>query len=314
MKENISIDQTHESTPKIGKPIRECSESLLGKRVSIATDMFLRGAKEAGALGFFPFILSMVTLPHSQPMDDSGKKEEREYSRKNGNLNVGIQSGMSAMPGTGLPYGIIPRLILLKLATQAKQGKSSSIRLGVSMADFIRSLGLTSKGQSYSIVSKQFFRLITSRFFTWDGPGIDSDGISVTQVALIDDAFLWWTPKENKRWLNNFTLSENAYREITNRAVPVDLRGLQDPLIRRSPLAFDLYIWLPWRAFVAQQAGSEARIPWRGLLEQFGAGYSRDSKGMDNFKSKCRMYIGVIITYYHNITIDDSRSDFIIIK
>ena len=60
-------------------------------------------------LAFIARELILCTLPHSDPGDVPG------WSRKNGNLTLSIQAGFNSETGKsyGIPYGIIPRIILV---------------------------------------------------------------------------------------------------------------------------------------------------------------------------------------------------------
>ena len=64
--------------------------------------------------------------------------------------------------------------------------------------------------------------------------------------------------------------SRQFFHEISRSAVPVDLRAIE--LLKSSPLAIDIYIWLTYRMSYLRQP---CTIPWKGLENQFGAAYSR---------------------------------------
>ena len=80
---------------------------------------------------------AQATLPHSDPKTET-------WSRQNGNFTLGIQAGFNVKTGKscGLPYGIIPRLLLFWITTEALKTKSPRLELGASMAGFMREVGL----------------------------------------------------------------------------------------------------------------------------------------------------------------------------
>jgi len=57
-------------------------------------------------------------------------------------------------------------------------------------------------------------------------------------------------------------------------------------MLKRSPLALDVYCWLSYRIYTLNMARRPAvLIPWQALQMQFGAGYPMDTKqGQRNFK------------------------------
>ena len=281
-------------------------------RVSVAMEMALEGAREAGTLGFYPHVLGLVTLPHSRPLDSEGK-ELNEVTRKNGNLQLSVSAGPKIMPGTGIPYGIAPRLILVYLSTLAKKRNSPVIDMGSSVSCFLKKLGMGLSGGAngrYCAVSTQLLRLLTSSI--WTHQALDDNGHALKQFALVDE-LIWWNPREKKRWDSVLKLNLSAFQEMTERAIPLDLRPLSDPMIHRSPLAFDLYVWLPYRCHKAAIAGKEQRISWLGLRGQFGAGYAPGNQGMRNFRREVRNAIRVVLLFCPQCRVDDSGTDFIVI-
>src|SRR5690349_17189436 len=78
------------------------------------------------------------TLPHSDP----GKVEA--WSRTNGNLTLTIRPGWDykRRRSYGYPYGIIPRLLLFWITTEAVRTGNRRLYLGNSLAAFMRELGL----------------------------------------------------------------------------------------------------------------------------------------------------------------------------
>ena len=299
---------------------RSMSQENVDELVTLAMEMEFQDAKTAGALGFQAHALTLTTLPHSRLVGPDGR-ELREYTRTNGKAHLAVQAGPEAMPETGLAYGAIPRLALIHVASQAKKTSSPEIDLGRSMAEFLRNLGMGTAGGkrgTYKAVNSQIFRLFTSSLTTWqEGDGLKNPLMAWDSFKLVDSGSIWWNPlnpEQETLWKSTITLTDKAYREVTHRAVPTDLRGLQDDTIHRSPLALDFYLWLPYRCFTVTASGRRAEIPWWLVMRQFGAGYAQTAHGLRNFKLKARAAIQVVQNYYRHLRVDTSNTDFLVIE
>lgn len=225
--------------------------------------------------------LVQCTLPHRDP----GKTEG--WVRSNGNFALVMQPGFNRKTKTsyGLPYGSIPRLILLWIVTEAIRTKSRHIILGDTLNDFLRALGLdpnTGGGKRSDAVrvKDQLIRLLRCRIsFEYD----DDKRQSWRDMAVAADGDFWWdydAPDQTTIFENNIVLGERFFNAITTAPVPVDLRALIP--LKQSPLAIDLYTWATYRLHTMQRAGSQQiKIPVADLKEQFGSEYSRlrDFKG-----------------------------------
>lgn len=119
-------------TEKKHKPLTEAQRALVKAATEISLD---RATAEDAAYLARQFV--QATLPHSDPKVDT-------WSRTNGNFSLGIQSGFDARTGKkyGLPYGIIPRLVLFWITSEAVKTKNPHLELGASMAAFMREVGL----------------------------------------------------------------------------------------------------------------------------------------------------------------------------
>jgi hypothetical protein len=89
-------------------------------------------------------------------------------------------------------------------------------------------------------------------------------------------------------WSSSVILSQDFFDGITRSAVPVDLRALR--LLRRSPLALDIYVWLTYRMSYLRRP---YLIPWEALRNQFGADYGRPSDFRLKFLRALRLVLGV---------------------
>ena len=233
-------------------------------------------AREAGMLGFMARSLVMATLPHRDP-------GTREFERQNGNLTLTM---MVPSRGGGLPYGTLPRLVLLWLTTEAVRTRERVLEVGPSLASFMRELGLYRTGGKRGDITR--LKDQTRRLFSTAISIIyeDESRCGVEHVSLVDGALLWWHPGRSHvegDFESTVTLTEKFFDEVVTRPVPIDLRAIK--FLKRSPLALDVYCWLTYRMSYLK---AETEIPWEYLQRQFGAGYPETAQGQRNFRKKLK--------------------------
>lgn len=218
-------------------------------------------AKAAGQLGFMARALVQATMPHRRPA-------ESFFERSNGAFTL----TMMAPPKTGLPYGTIPRLVMVWLTTEAMRTKSRDLVLGDSLSDFMRQLALVPTGGRWGSITRlrEQSRRLFSTSVSCSYTGESQQGETGFRIA--DRHELWWDPKspdQAELFASSVRLSEQFYAELAN-AVPIDMRTLRK--LKQSPLAIDLYCWLTYRNSYLRRATT---IPWPALQLQFGADYRR---------------------------------------
>lgn len=242
------------------------------KLLSIAEDIRLDPDKTESA--FMARQLVQATLPHKNPGNVPF------WSRTNGGLTVSIQPGIHGKKQkiTGYPYGTIPRLLLFWLTTEAIRTKSPRIELGNNLSEFMEALGLNPRmGGKRSDVKRlqdQMRRLFHSRISFAQ----TSNGEAWLNMQVTSKGMLWWDakqPSQSTLWENWIQIGEEFFKAITFSPVPVDMRVLK--VLKRSPLALDLYAWATYTAYQTQQTGQSRSISWELLHEQFGAEY-KDTK------------------------------------
>jgi hypothetical protein len=220
----------------------------------------LEAARQAGQVGYMARLLAQATLPHSDP-------KATEFQRSNGLVTLTIVSPSAV----GLPYGSLPRLLLVWLTTEAVRTRERTLVLGPTLSEFMRQLELVPTGGRWGSIPrlrKQMERLFASHIQTrWVEPGH-------TRGEKLDVARrweLWWDPKRPDQaalWKSTVTLDVEFFEEVLAHHFPVDLGALR--ALRRSPMALDVYAWLTWRmSFLVD----EVTIPWPALQQQFGADY-----------------------------------------
>jgi len=226
-----------------------------------------------------PRIFVQATLPHSRP-------KVHEFERINGRYSLHL----TAPPSVGLPYGSYPRLVLAWLTTEAVRTKSPEIRLGATFSDFMYRLGLTPVTGKRGTVSRlrgQLHRLFstTIRWTFTDEAGGHASGRG---LVIAGEHHLGWSPRDPAQqpsWRSRVVLGAEFFNEITSSAVPIDLRAIG--LLKRSPLALDIYVWLTYRMSYLRRP---CLIPLEALQRQFGAHYARPTDFRRRFlRSLCQV-------------------------
>lgn len=210
--------------------------------------------------GYLCRSLVLATLPHSCPKTPT-------FQRRNGNYTLTVTGGPH-----GLPYGTIPRIVLCWLCTEIVRSQSRTINLGASLSQFMADLDLMPTGGRWGSITRlreQMRRLFTSMFtLTRESTGQDSG----QNVIIADEYHLFWdkdAATQQSLWPSRVVVSERFYKEVMAAPVPFDLRALK--MLRRSPLALDLYIWTAFRAaFATDRAG----MSWQQLADQIGSQYT----------------------------------------
>jgi Plasmid encoded RepA protein len=258
-------------------------EKLFAAALAIESE----SAVERNDVGFTARCMVLATLPHSKPVG-------KEFQRKNGNYLLTIYSPH------GLPYGVIPRLILCWLTTEAVRTKSRTLTLGNSLPEFMRAVGIdyatSGKTGSRTRMREQIKKLFSCHISCCYN---DQEQDAYLPIPLVSKAKIWWTPKEPDQpglFESTLTLSEEFFQEITQAPVPIDVTVLKS--LKRSPLAIDLYLWLTYRTFSVKQATRP--ISWEELQLQFGSEYSRDRDFKEAFTDALRkvqlVYPGANVT------------------
>lgn len=219
-------------------------------------------AREAGELAYYARIMAQVGLPYTaQPGN--------EFVRVNGDLRVSFV----APGGVGLPYGVIPRLLMCWLTTEAVRTQQPELRLGHTLTGFLDRLQLGRTGGAKGDITrlrKQMTSLFSSTITAiYARPG----ETAVKPIPVAEEVVLWWDATrlaEPVLWNSTITLSEPFFRQVVERPIPIPLSRLQQ--LRRSPMALDMYAWLTHRLFYLQ---TPTTVPTELLMAQLGGSPGR---------------------------------------
>ena len=234
----------------------------------------LVGASEAVPdLAYLHRILALCSLPRTNPGN------ELQYRRVNGPFGLYMVAGAN----NKLPYGNIPRLLMVWMCSEATQRQSPELFLGDSLSGFLDKIGIPKGGGPRTRLREQM-----SRFFNASVSLIYEDRRDrVTMNAQISDLTeFWWNerrPEERTLWQSKIVLSEKFFNEIINHPVPLDMNILK--ALTRSPIGLDLYVWLNYRTFGLDQP---CQLTWPQLYLQFGADPANadDKNIVQDFRTK----------------------------
>ena len=240
-------------------------------------------------LQFSHTVLCPVGLPRR-------KLPVRSFERTNGNKSLLVEAGRLwnglSWIDQPLPYGAIPRLVMVHVSTEAVQTRSRVIDIGDSMRQFLLRLGLSHTGGprgGYAALRRQLQALAACRMTL----GMtDGDRISTIDAKPIKRFDAWigggngdHDGSQRTLWPGELELSEDFFDTLIHHAVPLDYRALA--ALRHSALALDIYTWLAHRLQrVRDHRGT--RVSWANLKEQFGQDYANAKDFKKAFRKALR--------------------------
>jgi len=244
-------------------------------------------------------------MPHSDPGDVN------VWGRRNGSFSLAIQPGYTFDKNNnpcriGLPYGVIPRLLLSWISTEAVRTKERDLVLGRTLSAFMEELDLIPTGGRWGTITRlknQMTRLFAASIScTYD----DGNNWAIRNISPISKADLWWHPKHPAQatiFESTLTLNEDFFKEIINNPVPIDMRALK--ALKRSPLAIDIYCWLTYRLSYLKEPTT---IPWEVLQIQFGSNYSTNPQGLRDFKKAFLRELKKVTLFFQHTTLESIKN------
>ncbi len=249
-------------------------------------------------VGYVNNFLISTLIPHSNVNNYFFKKNTKYSSLK-----------IISDPNYGLPYGKIPRIIIIWLCTEAKLKKSPIIYLGKSQNEFFKKLGFTptgGKNGSINRIKNQIIRLFNSTIsIVYKNNNI----YKFKNLNIINNASFFFK-KRNRFWKSNISLSKQFYENIKNNSLKINLKIIKNT---RSPLALDIYIWLTWKIKIIKNK-KPITISWKKLKYKFGFNYKNSNEGLYNFKIEFIKKLKYIFLYYPKINISILKTGLRIIN
>jgi len=283
---------------------RETQDNRIAR---IASEVWVTSAEDAKELAFISRVLVQAFLPHSDPKDIT-------WERTNGNFTLTIKSGIGRENGKskiyGLPYGVVPRLLLAWINSEAirnTQDEENSnpklIILGKSLSNFLEKIGIQRTGGPRGGITsfkRQAERLFHSEITVTD---TGKNHIAERDIKIADGRFFFWdakSPEQQTLWENSIELSERFYHLLVNNPVPLDWRVLKT--VKQSPMALDLYMWLTHRMSYLDKS---VTIRWETLQHQLGA----DVVEIRKFRQQVRKHLQKICVIWKELRLDANKSD-----
>lgn len=268
MLKNISTKPEEKPTDSYPKEPKN-----IAKFIEEALMLQTEEARQANACAYMSKMLVQATMPH-------GKPKENTFIRSNGYYTL----TMMGNPKYGLPYGSLARLLMSWMTTETVKTKNRQLVLGDNLSNFMGELGLMPTGGRWGSITRlkdQMKRLISCVIqFTYE----DNEQTRLKTVVPVELADLFWTPRDPEQgtlFESTLTLSQAFFEEAVKNPIVFRLETLK--LLKKSPMAVDLYIWITYRN---SYAAKPLYIPWEALQMQFGAGYPFTAQGKSDFKRK----------------------------
>ncbi len=238
-------------------------------------------AQKAGALGFISSALVQSVFPYRAVKDIQINKQYGTHSLTLTSVSAGIS----------LPFGVLPRLLVTWISTEAVRTQSSQLILGKSLSQFMSKLGIVPTGGRWGSITRlrdQMKRLAAVAIsYKYD----DGDHFRLKNSFVIDDAYICWDPHQINQaqlWESTLILDDRFYADLITHPVPVDLRAIK--LLQSSPMRLDIYTWITYRMSYLKRP---ITIPWEALWLQFGGGYNRERRFREIFRKHCQEVLGV---------------------
>jgi hypothetical protein len=228
------------------------------------------------SIGYVAQKLVIATFPHS-------KTKELNFTRKNGNYRLSLQ----ALPEFGLPYGSIPRLLLVWIVTEAVKKKSREVLLGDNLSQFLKALKINRSGERIRQVKDQISRLLTTKItYIYIN---ENNRLSFENINTVSKADIFWNVSGSIKGKSSVTLSQEFFDSIIKNPVPISVNAIYE--IRKSPMAIDIYCWLTYRMSYLSR---KTKILWSQLEQQFGSSYINSRE----FKRKFNKQILKVLKIY----------------
>jgi hypothetical protein len=256
---------------------------------------------DAPDIGYLMGLLTQTNLPYRDPGDVP------VWSRQNGNVHLIVEPGQRRLEDGRYqriyPYGIMPRLLLIWMSSQAVITRSPILQLGPSLSSFLRDLGLKPTGGKTGSITRlrdQMERLLKARLTVEANDDLNRDRAVQISVALSWDLF-WSDRDDGQEPLvpSTIRLSGDFYDQIIARPVPLNMGALG--ALRGSPMRLDIYAWLTWRmSYLSRQT----TIPWAGLMAQFGNNLADTKQGRAQFRRDFANHLREVLTVYRDANVE----------
>ena len=283
--------------------------------------------KRTGNWGYQPNGFAPSPFPQKQ------LPETQQYWRLHSasNKSVIIQSGrcdLVGYPPMRVPYGSAPRLIFAYIVGEAVRGHQR-VDLGRTRHKFLKALGVSTGSRNYKTFCDQIMHLATCQIeVTQLKTSTKSEQFEIDRYNVVKNikyerplfvfeqnqriATLVIDPNPDLQepspldWKTTFTLSDDFYKLVREKPMPVNLDHLQR--LARSPRRMDIYTWLSHRVFRIKN--KPVHVPLTSVHRQFAPDI--DPTHHRRFRQKLKMDLAAIGKVYDKFNLDLTDSELII--
>jgi len=229
-----------------------------------------------------------MSLPVRRPVDEHAPiiRQDGQYTLViNPKPIVGAVDGRQQLHTLGVPYGSLPRLVLIHIMTEAVRNKSRQIVLGATFTDWMRRMGFRTISYgprgSATLVREQLDRLLACEWMIrWDSAADQGErAFGIKEIKLTNEYV--GTDHRNGTFMREIRMTEGFFEHLREHAVPLNETAIRQ--IRDSATALDLYTWLAYR-LPRINPKRPAAITWQQLAVHFG----NDGNNIRKFRQTVR--------------------------
>ena len=245
-------------------------------------------ASEDPVPSFLHSALCAMSLPVRRPTDD-----KQPIIRADGQYTLVITpkavvqnvDGQRDLKVLGVPYGSLPRVILIHIMTEAVRTNSRQVYLGKNFTDWMKRMGFRTISYgprgSATLVKDQVDRLFACEWMIrWDGTRTTGEKeYGIKEVKLTNE--YGGVDQANASFAREIYLTEGFYDHLKEHAVPLNEHAIRQ--LKDSATALDLYTWLAYR-LPRINPQRPTSLSWSQLANHFG----NDGKNIRKFRQIIR--------------------------
>lgn len=231
-------------------------------------------------VGFIHKSLCIAGLPYRKPAPHTENVATFERRGKGWNLqmitpNLIIPDSDISIP-IGVPYGSKARLLIIWLASQARQSSSRCIEIGP-IKQWLRDIGVGVGGIAVNAAKEQLIKISNTSFnisvrdimFGADDVYFRRDNFVESNVLAVEDLMNLNRGALNEvRWPTGVILTENAWSRFRSpESLPIPMSRLRE--IADSAIAIDVFLYLSYQLPIIPE-GTEMVMPWKQYHTHFG--------------------------------------------
>ncbi|MCB8882709.1 hypothetical protein ACELLULO517_20865 [Acidisoma cellulosilytica] len=243
---------------------------------------------ETPSPGFLHSALCAMSLPVRRPKDEFAPimRQDGQYTLViNPKPRLDLVNGQQQFQSLGIPFGSLPRLILIHIMTEAVKANSRHIHLGRNFSDWMRRMGFKTVSYgprgSATLIRDQMDRLLSCEWMIrWDN--VDKSGeheFGIREIKLTNEYRGQDGPKSG--FQREILMTDGFFHHLKDHAVPLNEVAIRQ--LRDSATALDLYTWLAYRL---PRIGNKrpASLSWDQLAVHFG----NDGRNIRKFRQTIR--------------------------